>query len=242
MHSRYLKLIASLFILGHLFYSPLSLSTVTMVGNRIIYPADTKEKMIQFSNPDSIPYMIEIWTDINNANSNPGTANGPFIVTPQLSRIEPNQGQAVRLMFNNKMALPNDKESLFYFNFLQVPGLDSSQKNQNKIVLLVTSRLKIFYRPKGLNLAPEDISEKIKFNLINNKLEVTNNSPYYATFDKVELLDTNNKAIAIIKDPQMVAPFSNDRWSVKSSAQNAAIVKYSLVNDFGVSTNYQFSL
>ncbi|AZS50494.1 molecular chaperone [Entomomonas moraniae] len=243
MHSSCLKkLIASIILISSVTYSSFSLATVTMVGNRIIYPADAKERMLQFSNPDNIPYMVQVWTDINTPNSKPESADGPFIATPQLFKIESNQGQVVRLMFNNKLSLPTDRESLFHFNFLQFPGVDDSQKEQNKIVLLVTSRLKIFYRPKKLSLAPEEISEKIKFKLSNNKLEVLNNSPYYATFDKVELLDTNKKVITTVKNPQMVAPFSSDRWSAQTPMMNAAIVKYSLINDFGVSINYQFSL
>lgn len=243
MHSsRFKKLITLTFLFTSLIYSTFSFATVTMVGNRIIYPANAKERMLQFSNPDNIPYMIQVWTDINNPNSRPETADGPFITTPQLFRIESNQGQVVRLMLNNKKPLPSDKESLFYFNFLQVPALNSSQKEQNKIVLLVTSRLKIFYRPNNLNIAPEEISEKIKFKINGNKLEAINDSPYYATFDKVEILDANKKLITTIKDPSMIAPFSKDIWPANSSIIKAATVNYSLINDFGVSINYQFSL
>ncbi|XKM13440.1 molecular chaperone [Orbaceae bacterium ac157xtp] len=243
MFNRHLKKFIKLFfIISLLTTSSFCLATVTMVGNRIIYPANAKEKMLQFSNPDNIPYMIQIWTDINNPKSKPDTADGPFITAPHLFRIEPNQGQIVRLMFNNKMALPTDKESLFYFNFLQFPGLDTSQKEQNKIVLLVTSRLKIFYRPNNLNITPEEISNKIKFKVKNNQLEVTNDSPYHATFGKVTFLDANNKTIAEIKEPLMVAPFSKDTWNCKTKLIKTKVINYTLINDFGVSIQYQFSL
>lgn len=113
-----------------LVYSSLSVATVIMTGNRVIYPANAKEKIVQFSNPDSIPYMVQIWTDVNNPKSKPETADGPFFATPQLFRIDPQQGQVVRLMFNHKVSLPQDRESVFYFNFLQLPDLNASKKSK----------------------------------------------------------------------------------------------------------------
>lgn len=105
----------------------------------------------------------------------------------------------------------------------------------------MTSRLKLFYRPpQNLTISPERISEKIHFTYNNNKLEVFNDSPYYATFDKVELLDANNKTVAFVKDPAMLAPLSKDTWSVRAVNNNAVIVNYSIINDFGVAINYQY--
>lgn len=244
MRSNYLqKIIVLTVIITSIAYSSSSLATVIMMGNRVIYSADSKEKMLQFSNPDNIPYIIQVWTDINNPNSKPETADGPFIATPQLFKIEPKQGQAVRLMFNNKLSLPTDRESIFYFNFLQLPGLNAEQKDQNKLVLLVTSRLKIFYRPKNLGIAPQNISEKIQFRLNNNQLEATNNSPYYATFDKIELLGNNQQIIATIKDPDMLAPMSKYTWTIKDNQMSKAItIKYSIINDFGVAVDHEFHL
>lgn len=240
MSSYLSKLIVLSIFSVNIVYSSLCAATVIMTGNRIIYPANAKEKTVQFSNPDNIPYMVQIWTDVSNPKSKPETADGPFITTPQLFRIDPQQGQVVRLMFNHKVALPEDRESVFYFNFLQLPGLNASQKEQNKLVLLVTSRLKLFYRPQNLAISPERISEKIRFSYNNNKLQVINDSPYYVTFDKVELLDANSKSIALVKEPTMLAPLSKDTWSIESVNNNAVIVRYSVINDFGVSINYQY--
>lgn len=244
MYSRYFKKLALLSIFFTSFiYSSFGFSTVIMIGNRIIYPANSTGKMLQFSNPDDIPYILQLWTDINNPNSKPETADGPFIMSPQLFKIAPKQGQAVRLMFNNSQSLPTDRESIFYFNFLQLPGVSSEQREQNKLVLLVTSRLKIFYRPDALKVSPEDIPKKIKFKLNNKHLNIENDSPYYATFDKVELLGANQEVIAVIKDPAMLAPMSKQEWPITAAKiDKVVMVKYSLFNDFGVVVAHQFAL
>lgn len=225
-------------------YMPLSSATIIMEGNRIIYPASAREKTLQFSNPDAIPYIVQVWADINNPKSKPETADAPFIATPQLFKINPKQGQVVRLMFNNKVVLPKDRESIFYFNFLQIPALSTSQKEQNKLVLLVTSRLKLFYRPDGLNISPENISNSIRFEYDNNNtLKVINDSPYYATFDKVELLDVKKQKVAEVKNPSMVSPKAQDSWLIQNKTKaNATIINYSIINDFGVSVSYHYTL
>lgn len=49
-----------------------------------------------------------------------GKDSAPFIVLPPIVRIEPGKGQSWRLMFNGSR-LPQDRESLFWFNLLDIP-------------------------------------------------------------------------------------------------------------------------
>ena len=63
--------------------------------------------------------------------------------------MNPHSGQMVRLSFVGQ-PLPRDRESLFYLNFLQVPAVRQTDSDKNKLLLVVTNRLKVFYRPAGL--------------------------------------------------------------------------------------------
>ena len=69
-----------------------------------------------------------------------------------MARMDTNKGQTLRLMYTGGQ-LPADRESVFYLNVLEVPprpkaGAEGEQPNY--IQFAVRTRLKIFYRPKGL--------------------------------------------------------------------------------------------
>ena len=44
----------------------------------------------------------------------------PFIVSPALTRVEPD-GSALLRVFHAKRPLPTDRESLFYLNVMETP-------------------------------------------------------------------------------------------------------------------------
>lgn len=93
--------------------------------------------------------LIQVWMDKDNPKSTPETADAPFIATPQIFRMNANAGQALRLKFTGQ-PLPADRESLFWFNYLQFPAVKADDTERNRLSLLIKSRLKIFYRPAGL--------------------------------------------------------------------------------------------
>ncbi|WP_392566613.1 molecular chaperone [Utexia brackfieldae] len=218
----------------------MAFASVVVTGNRIIYPASASEKVVQFTNGDQAPYMVQIWTDINNPNSTVENADGPFVANPQMFRMAPNSGQAVRLIYTGKTALPTDRESVFYFNFLQIPSLKQADANKNKLALLITNRLKIFYRPDGLAGSPEKVADNLSFLLNNKTIEVANMSAYHASFTEAAIVDKNGKVLLTVPKTTMVAPKSTVSWSLpKSLKQDNLLIDYSLVNDYGVPVKHQ---
>ena len=85
-------------------------ASVTMLGTRVIYPADAGEQVLRFSNPDDHPTRVQLWLDDGHAGRPDGQAS-PFLVIPPVFRIEPHGGQVVRLSYIGA-ALPQDRESL----------------------------------------------------------------------------------------------------------------------------------
>lgn len=65
-------------------------SNVVMTGTRVIYPAEQKEKTLQFSNNADQSYLVQIWLDKDNPQSTPETADAPFLINPQCSELIPN--------------------------------------------------------------------------------------------------------------------------------------------------------
>ena len=110
----------------------MAFSSVTMIGNRIIYPSDSASVDVEFRNKDIIPYAVQTWLDDGDDESTPATGKAPFIVSPALFRISGNGGQVLRIAFNGARNLPQDRESIFYFNFMQIPPINAGDESAQK--------------------------------------------------------------------------------------------------------------
>lgn len=213
-------------------------ASVVMTGTRVIYPGDAKEKSVQLANNDSFPNVVQLWTDINNPQSTPENADGPFAVLPAVAKVKANGGQTVRLIYTGE-ALPTDRESVFYLNFLQIPPAEKASNNENKMLIMLRNRVKIFYRPEGLNIKVTEIPNLINFTVQSQtnglQIEVANTSPYFASFTRGTL---NYQGQEVVLPVEMVAPFSKVNWTVdniKLVPQTPATIHFTLVNDLGAS-------
>lgn len=220
--------------LAALFYCLMSFAatnasgSVTLLGNRVIYPADMKEKTLQFTNEDNIPALIQIWLDINNPQSTPENADAPFIASPQIFRIAANSGQMVRLSFVGQ-PLPTDRESLFYLNFLQIPGVRQADSDKNKLLLLITNRVKVFYRPAKLAGDANHVIDQLSLHQVGNSLKVNNPTGYYANVSQAIILKGMKRTA--IPDVDLIQPFSDVSWPVSGDVRK---VELSVINDYGV--------
>ncbi|MCE9785982.1 fimbrial biogenesis chaperone [Shewanella algae] len=213
-------------------------ASVVMTGTRVIYPGDAKEKSVQLANNDSFPNVVQLWTDINNPQSTPENADGPFAVLPAVAKVKANGGQTVRLIYTGE-ALPTDRESVFYLNFLQIPPAEKASGNENKMLIMLRNRVKIFYRPEGLNIKVTEVPNLINFSVQSQanglQVEVANASPYFASFTRGSL---NYQGREVALPVEMVAPFSKVSWAVdniKLVPQTQATINFTLVNDLGAS-------
>ena len=139
-------------------------ASVVMTGTRIIYPEGTREKVIQLSNKDEHPNLVQLWMDDGDNQSSPSKSDVPFTLTPQIFRMEAQSGQVVRLSYIERH-LPKDRESVFYLNFLQIPALKADKQTENKLVLIVNNRIKVFYRPAALKENVDTLGEKVRVTL-----------------------------------------------------------------------------
>ncbi|MCU1754572.1 MULTISPECIES: fimbrial biogenesis chaperone [Pseudomonas] len=207
-------------------------ASVVMTGTRVIYPAQTQEKVVQLTNQDSHPYLVQMWVDSDTPDSTPEKADAPFIASPQVFRMNPNSGQVVRLVFTGA-ELPKDRESLYYLSFLQMPAMKASELQANKLLLTVSSRMKLFYRPKGLAGDPDDLSKSLDFKVQGQTVIANNNSGYFATVRTAQVISQGKNQP--LKTAQMIAPLSHAQWQLPAgtTARSGDSLRLTLVNDFG---------
>lgn len=94
------------------FFSHLTVAAVSLSGTRVIYPQGKKEISLEIKNHGPQPVLTQNWIDDGNIHASPDILNIPFVITPPIARINPEQGQTLRISVLENM-LPRDKESVF---------------------------------------------------------------------------------------------------------------------------------
>ena len=191
---------------------------VIIGGTRVVYDGGKKESSLSISNPDKVPYLVQSWIDAGEDNA----VKAPFVITPPLFRLDDGQKNILRIVRAGG-ALPEDKESLYWVNIKSIP---SAPKQDNTLQIAVKTRIKLIYRPRGLEGTLNDAAQKVTWQRNGNALQVSNPSPYYLTF-----FDVKVNGVAV-KDATMVAPRSSARFTLPSGNSGGALT-WKIINDFG---------
>lgn len=248
MVSAYLKRIAQYLpgLLCVLMLANVASASVTILGSRIVYPASASSVDVQLKNNDDIPYVIQTWFDEGDVNASPSDGKSiPFLTTPPVFRIQAKAGQVIRVTHTDTRALPQDRESLYWFNALQVPpsNLDS-EKGPNKMLVMLRTRVKVFYRPDAIG-APIHQLKGLKVNATFDVqkgygITVDNPQPWYASLTLIEATIGGEKQTLTA---DMVAPFDRKTFWFKKREKRTPVngtVRVWLVNDQGARINEQY--
>ncbi|MDU7196674.1 molecular chaperone [Phytobacter diazotrophicus] len=161
---------------------------------RIIYPADKQEVTLNMTNNANSPRLIQTWVDDGGPDSNTDNANVPFIVTPPIFRIDAAKRQTLRIMYTGDK-VPQDRESVFWLNVLEIQPKSSAQKESanDYVQFSIRSRLKLFYRPKGLSGSSEEAVSTLRWRVAHGGVECINPSPFNISFHKISLSPASEK-------------------------------------------------
>lgn len=206
-----------------------AIAGVVITGTRVVYPAADKEVSVKVNNKGNVPVLIQTWVDDGKENASPETIKVPFIITPPVNRIDAGKGQTLRLSFIRGSNLPPDRESIFWLNVLEVPPVDVSAAEANKLQVAFRSRIKLFFRPSGLKSDASTAAENIKWDVDNGKLIAINDSPYYVT-----LLGVKTTSGSAQGDGDMVSPYGRVSITGKKAAfSKGQSIEYQYINDWG---------
>ncbi|MGL6017135.1 MAG: fimbrial biogenesis chaperone [Gibbsiella quercinecans] len=213
-----------------------AVASVTILGTRVVYPAKEKEVTVRLGNKGERPALVQAWIDNGDANASLDKINIPFIILPPVFRMEANKGQTLRIVYTGT-ALPKDKESVYWLNILDIPPKDKRMEGKNQLQLAIRSRIKIFYRPEGLDLSG---AEKAAQTLVwragdkSNQLKAVNNSPYYVNVSLIEVEDASGKK-GTSEHGDMIAPGEAKNFTITGAQINniKSNIKYQFLDDFG---------
>ncbi|ECW0926736.1 fimbrial chaperone [Salmonella enterica subsp. enterica] len=233
----YVKKSLTAIVLASAVFSTFSYADIIISGTRIVYDENKKDVSIRLENKGTRPLLVQNWIDLGNDNDDPGSIKAPFVSTPPVSRVDPKRGQSVKIMYTQASALPKDRESVFWFNVLEVPPKADTSKEENKSLLQLAfrTRIKLFYRPTGLKGQPAEAAKQLKWQIASEQghavLRADNSTPYFVSFNDATYT-AGGKRYDV--EATMVAPFSKSSFTVKGlSGASAGKLEYHAINDFG---------
>lgn len=204
-------------------------ASVVVNGTRVVYPGSEKEVTVKLSNKGKLPVLVQSWIDTGDVKASPDKIQVPFILTPPINRINPDKSQTLRLSYTASPALPEDRESVYWLNVLEIPPLKKGA-SPNHLQVAYRTRIKLFYRPAAL-ASQNDASgaaEKVTWRVEGNELVATNASPYFISLASIQ---AGGHTIA----GEMLAPQGSHRFPLKSahSLSQGTQVIYEYINDWG---------
>ncbi|OOE32021.1 hypothetical protein BZG05_15925 [Salinivibrio kushneri] len=219
-------------------------ASVVLKNTRVIFPGDSVEHTIQFTNNDDFPNIVQLWTDKGDSQSTPETADGPFSLLPPIFKVDKESGQSVRMIYTGD-GLPNNKESVFYLNFLVIPPNSEGLEGQNQLKIVLRNRVKIFYRPSSIDGNPRDSIDNMSTEVMYGtdgepeSIKVKNNSGYYISMSS---LNVEKGTTRYSYEPVMVEPYSSttlenfvrtEKITNQKESANGAVLNIVYVNDYG---------
>lgn len=212
-------------------------ASVVVAGTRLIYNAKDSEVTVKLSNDGKSPALVQAWVDNGDTTAAPSTIDAPFTVTPPISRIDPGKGQTLRIVYMG-VPLPQQKESVFWLNVLEVPPKPAAATaDANKLQLAFRTRIKLFYRPADLKAEVGDAPARIEWRLTQKDghpaLEARNPTPYHVSFTAIDA-SAGGKAATVV-DADMVNPQESRVFPLKGDVPETADLKvhYTTLNDYG---------
>lgn len=191
---------------------------VIIGGTRVIFEGAKKETTINITNPDSTPYLIQSWIDMQDGVS----GKAPFIITPPLYRLDGGQKNLERIVMTG--SLPQAQESLFWLNIKAIP---SASKQMNALQIAVKTRIKLIYRPEGLRAStPEEQANKLTWQQSGNAIQVNNPTPYVINFNEITLGGRK------LDDVTYVLPGASARFSLPEGVSGHSLT-FKVINDYG---------
>lgn len=199
-------------------------AAIALDRTRVVFDGGQKSMSLSVNNNNKeLPYLAQAWVEDPQGNKQ----NLPLVTLPPVQRIEPGAHSQVKLQSLPAVnQLPQDRESLYYFNLREIPPRSNKP---NTLQLALQTRIKLFYRPKALRAETGKApwQEQLTLTRAGGGYRVNNPTPYYVTL--AEARDSANGVPVKAFSPVMIAP--RDNIPLKGVTGNAPVLTY--INDYG---------
>lgn len=184
----------------------LSQSVNAAVGldrTRVIFDGGKDATSVNITNNNTqLPYLAQGWIEDEAGKK----IASPLIVLPPVQRLEPGKQSQLKVQaLPAAKSLPQDRETVFYFNLREIPPRSDKA---NTLQIALQTRIKLFYRPQAITPSQQDLSnpwqQKLTLTLAGERYQVNNPTPYYVTL--VDARSTKDGKTVPGFEPLMVPP------------------------------------
>ncbi|WP_237932209.1 fimbrial biogenesis chaperone [Buttiauxella sp. S19-1] len=226
------KIINTLLVL----FSLCSLSghaSIKLGSNRLIYDGDKSDVTLSLKNDDARVFLVQTWMDTKGNPLLTGIKI-PFMIAPALFQMEPNSENLIQLVYFGA-GLPKDRESLLWLNIKTVPAVSDGEKElNNKMLLAVSNRIKVFYRPEGLQGTSVAAIKNLTWKRDGKQsVAAVNNTPFYVVMNKL-MLNNNETVVSIETNNTVVPPFGQKIFRLTAQSPDTITVSWSGINDYSI--------
>ncbi len=206
-----------------------ALAAIALDRTRVVYNGNERSISLKISNENkSLPYLAQGWLE----NPQGIKVNSPLLVLPPVQRVEPGQKSAVKIQALPAVKmLPQDRESLFYFNLREIPP---RSEKPNVLQIALQTRIKLFYRPEAIIAKGDEASapwqEQLTLSKKGERYQVHNPTPYYVTLVGAAANKDAQKGSNF--KPLMIEPKASADLGVNAAALGAHPV-LTYINDYG---------
>lgn len=215
------KLTVSALILGTVSSAQ---AAISLDRTRAIFDGAEKSMTLFITNDNKqLPYLAQAWLENERQEK---ITTGPLVVTPPVQRLEPDKKSQVRITATPDIKkLPQDRESLFYFNLREIPPKSGKP---NVLQIALQTKIKLFYRPKAIEAKPNAVwQDKLILHKVADGFRIENPTPYYITI--IGLGDSEKEAKEGKFTAIMLEPKSEQ--IIKTTKFTTPYLSY--INDYG---------
>ncbi|SEF05100.1 P pilus assembly protein, chaperone PapD [Pseudomonas deceptionensis] len=170
---------------------------------RVVFDGSKEAVSMNITNNNTqLPYLAQGWIEDEQGNK----ITSPLIVLPPVQRLEPGKQSQVKVQALPAIkALPQDRETVYYFNLREIPPRSDKA---NSLQIALQTRIKLFYRPATLVQGRQERSapwqQELTLTRVGERYQVNNPTPYYVTL--VDARRSKDAETAPDFEPLMLSP------------------------------------
>ncbi|MFP3439073.1 fimbria/pilus periplasmic chaperone [Pantoea sp. SIMBA_133] len=199
-------------------------------ASRIIYGLNSGGASLSVSNLHDYPILMQ-----GKVFEEDKKTSAPFMITPPISRIDPQQQSRLRIVRIGGQ-MPDNRETLQWICVTGIPPkntdiwADNNKGEQTSEIALnmtVSSRtcIKLLVRPPGIKGSMLDAASALKWKRQGNKLTATNPSAFYIHLSSLSVGGT------AVSDRQYIAPHASRSYTLTAGASGQ--VSWTVITDLG---------
>ncbi|EPB5915904.1 molecular chaperone [Citrobacter amalonaticus] len=228
-----MKTMMGCLLIAGLLAANLTQASVRPLLTRVVAYAEDRETAVEVLNSSGEAYMVQSWLeDLHGRDS-----DLPLVLTPPVMKLAGKSQGKLRLVVM-KGAIPQDRESAYWLSVQEIPP-KAKNPADNRLLVAIRSRIKVFVRPEGLSSAgAREAAKQLTWSVEQDGgkrwLKATNPTPYHISFGELSVGNGAGKGVRLEDKNHMTPPKGSMRYLLPAAVKEGRLtVTWSAMLDWG---------